>query len=104
MEILRIELMILTKTIFEEGTSPNGSWSDKQLKCFGIGKDKQKGWKNGIIGKDFPKEVIERYVALKDAHLPNLADAEDESSLLFKWFWALTMYCWFDSNQKTEGI
>jgi hypothetical protein len=86
--------MILTKEKFAEGTSRNGGWSNEQLKCFGIGKDKEKGWKKEIIGKDFPQEQIEKYLLLKDAHLPPLDD--EESSVLLKWFWATTMYYWFN--------
>lgn len=88
--------MILTKDRFEEGTSRNGGWSDEQLECFGIGKIKKTGWKKVIIGKDFSQEQIERYLLLKNAHLPPLEVEDEESSILLKWFWALTLYYWFD--------
>lgn len=62
--------MILTKELFELGKSSNNGWSEEQLRLFGIEKYLLiKGWKHTIIGKDFPKEVIDRFLALKDAHL-----------------------------------
>ncbi len=61
--------MILTKEIFEQGKSKNGSWSDDQIKCFGVERKNNQGWKDQIIGKDFPPETIETFLALKDQHL-----------------------------------
>ena len=61
--------MILTNEIFEKGTSRNGAWSGKQLALFGIIITNNKGWKKTIIGHDWPKETINRFISLKDKHL-----------------------------------
>ena len=58
------EKIILTKELFEKGTSLNGAWSNKQLKCFGINA-KEKGWTQSIIGKDFPQTKLQEYIAKK---------------------------------------
>lgn len=60
--------MKLTNKIIEQGRSSRGGWSLKQFRRFGVKKFK-KGWKRKIIGRDFPLEVIERFLSLKDVHL-----------------------------------
>ena len=61
--------MILTKKIFEKGTSSNGAWSGKQLALFGVTITNNKGWKKTIIGQEWPKEIINQFINLKDKHL-----------------------------------
>lgn len=64
--------MILTKQIFEKGKSVRGGYSTEQTKLFtepyGIDA-KKKGWVSLIIGKDYPKETIQKFLGLKDSHL-----------------------------------
>jgi len=43
----------------------------KQLKLLGVD-GLVKGWKRRIIGTHVPKVNIDRFLALKDAHLPKL--------------------------------
>ncbi len=66
--------MILTKEIFEQGKSSNGSWSGKQLALFGVTIKLNKGWKNTIIGREWPKEIINQFINLKDKHLKKHSD------------------------------
>lgn len=61
--------MILTKEILNQGRSINGSWSRKQLASLGVSWPLESGWKEFIVGKDFHYVDIEKFLALKDAHL-----------------------------------
>lgn len=61
--------MILTEEIFNKGKSIRGGWSNKQLALLDVFPPFIKGWKNTIIGKDFPIDVLAEYVDLKDDHL-----------------------------------
>jgi len=61
--------MIFTKELFEKGKSSNGGWNNRQLAAIGIeGIKKRRGWPAQIIGKDLPREAIELFLSLKDAH------------------------------------
>jgi hypothetical protein len=62
--------MLLTSQILENGKSSNGGWSYNQIRLFGVDMSIG-GWKRKIIGKDFPKDVIECFLQLRDAHLSN---------------------------------
>ncbi len=66
--------MILTREILEQGKSANGGWSKKQLQCFGV--TLKKGWMRKIIGKHFPALTIERFLSLKDRHLPRRTEQD----------------------------
>lgn len=59
--------MILTQELFNKGKSSNNGWNNEQLKCLGLTKT-FKGWKNTIIGKDFPEEKLKEFIDLKDLH------------------------------------
>ncbi len=61
--------MILTQDILEQGISRNGGWNNKQIRLFGISRENNTGWKLKILGLDFPKSIIDRFLALKDRHL-----------------------------------
>lgn len=51
--------MILTKEIFEEGRSINGSFSSKQLLLLNLNPKKLgKGWQKIIIGKNYSEKII----------------------------------------------
>lgn len=63
--------MLITETILHNGKSRNGGWSLKQIKLLGAN-GSVKGWKRRIIGSDVPKSNIDKFLALKDAHLPKL--------------------------------
>ena len=60
--------MRLTKEHFDQALSSNGGYSQKQLKLLGVN-IKKAGWKFRAMRKDYPLEVIEKFIALKDAHL-----------------------------------
>ena len=68
--------MIVTEDILSQGQSVNGAWSREQLltllpwterdgSCFGI----KAGWRKRIVGKQVPKERIEKFLALTNAHI-----------------------------------
>lgn len=61
--------MILTIEVFKSGASVKGGYSYKQLTLLGVGCPLEKGWQYGIIGRDFPDETINQFIALKDGHL-----------------------------------
>ena len=63
--------MRLTEEILESGISRNGSWSNKQLKLFGVKVPLRSGWKDRIVGRFFPESTINKFLELKDAHLPD---------------------------------
>lgn len=64
-----METVIFTRDILEAGASRNGFWNYAQLELLNVN-HKQKGWKYRAIGNRYPKAVIEKFLALKDAHLP----------------------------------
>lgn len=65
--------MILTEKIFELGKSDRGGFNSAQMLVFGLAKEelKVKGWKRKIIGKDFPKETIDKFIKLRNVHIKN---------------------------------
>lgn len=62
--------MILTKEHLDLARSRRGAFSAKQLALFGLNFHRlKKGWERKLPGQDFPAEVIEQFIALKDEHL-----------------------------------
>lgn len=57
------ELMVLTEKIFNSGKSAKGGLSYAQLEC--LGERFEKGWKRRIIGKKYPKELIDKFLSLR---------------------------------------
>lgn len=56
----------LTHGIVDQGATANGvGWSRSQLECFGIAWPPKTGWKNRIVGKLFPRGVVERFLNLR---------------------------------------
>jgi hypothetical protein len=74
--------MILTKNILKRGKSINGGWSVEQMnllfKCKFKGR-KFKGWLDRLIGKDIPDDVINKFISLKDEHIPR----QEESNRIY---------------------
>lgn len=60
--------MIITHEIIEAGKSSNNGWNGKQVRLLGEDMTK-KGWLRRLIGKEFPEEVVNQFLALKDVHL-----------------------------------
>lgn len=60
--------MKLTREHFNEALSSNGGYSQKQLKLLKVN-IKKSGWKYRAMAKDYPPEVIQKFIDLKDAHL-----------------------------------
>jgi len=58
----------LTEKIFQSGASEKGGWSVAQLACFG--ERFEKGWRERIIGKEFSKERVNKFLSLR-ATKPN---------------------------------
>ena len=61
--------MIITESILCRGMSANGSWSVAQLAALGVNARRNKGWKQRLIGTDVPEADVERFLAMRDAHL-----------------------------------
>lgn len=67
-----METIKLTQEILDQGLSDNYGWSNKQLRllCDYYGLNiKVKGWKREILDQPFPKDIIEKFLALKNVHL-----------------------------------
>lgn len=60
--------MILTYEIWKKGKSSRGGYSSAQTSLFGIDTT-MKGWKWKIIDKDWPDDIISKFLSLKDQHL-----------------------------------
>lgn len=60
--------MILTREILNQGRSNNGGFGKKQLLLLGIEHPPPNGWVHKVIGQEYDEEVIEKFVALKNAH------------------------------------
>jgi hypothetical protein len=67
----RSDRVMLTLPLVMAGVSRNGYWSDAQLACLGLYKPLGKGWKRRLIGRYISRAAYDRFVALKDAHLPS---------------------------------
>jgi hypothetical protein len=82
-----MEYVLMTKEIFEAGTSRNGAWSIKQLNLIGVditpGKSPLKGWKYNVIGRSYPEDIINEFLALKDKHLKPLTVGNQFGNDLF---------------------
>lgn len=59
--------MILTNEIIESARSDNGGWNSSQVAVLGM--NMKSKWKRHVINKDFPKEVIDKFIELRNAHL-----------------------------------
>lgn len=70
--------MILTKHIFEQGKSSNGGWNEKQISILGESIKVSK-WAKRVIGKEFTEEQINKFLALKDAHISGVKVKRIES-------------------------
>lgn len=87
-----MEHVELTEAILSDGMSRNGGWSRKQFQCLGVKwqkrKGPKKGWKAAILGRLYPKKVIENFLALKDTHLEpeDAADVTDHLSSIAREF------------------
>lgn len=64
-----MEKILVTEEIWQKGLSRNGGVSSRQAKLFGVTIRNNKGWKREIIGHWFPKDIIDKYISLKDRHL-----------------------------------
>ena len=63
-------MIVITNEIINSGMSRNGGWSLKQLELLGLKREEfKKGWKWKLIGKYVEEEKVERFIALKNAHL-----------------------------------
>jgi hypothetical protein len=82
--------VIMTKEIFDAGTSRNGAWSYKQLRLlgveFGYGKSPLKGWKKDVIGDKYPECVIKEFLELKDKHLKTVLLGNLFDNTLFTYY------------------
>lgn len=63
------DTQVLTKEIVEDGKSKNGAWNLAQFRLFGFTNFPKKGWKDMIIGQEWPKEIISQFLYLKNKHL-----------------------------------
>ena len=63
----------LVDRVLELGKSSRGAWSSRQIRLLGLpglGSGKlQKGWRHDLPGRWVEMEKLERFVALRDAHL-----------------------------------
>lgn len=66
--------MIMSKQLFERGKSSNGGWNTEQVTLLGESM-KNSGWAKRCVGKDYPEEIINEFIALKDAHFRRKLDA-----------------------------
>jgi len=62
--------MIITEQILEQGMSRNGSFNHKQLKYLGVNPVNNPGWRKRLIGSSVPAGDIQRFIELKNHHLP----------------------------------
>jgi len=60
---------VLTSEIIERGKSRHGAWNLAQFRLFGFDNFPKKGWKQMIIGQEWPRETISQFLYLKNRHL-----------------------------------
>ena len=60
----------VTEELLELGMSSRGGWSREQFAILKIQWPPVKGWKARVIGTLIRQEDADRFVELKDAHLP----------------------------------
>ncbi len=63
-----MELIKLSNKLIEKGKSINGGYSKHQLELLGIDWPPKKGWKKQIIGKQIQKNILDKFIELKDKH------------------------------------
>ncbi|MEM7203573.1 MAG: hypothetical protein AAF628_25135 [Planctomycetota bacterium] len=61
------EIVVLTEQLLDAGRSEKRGWSKAQLALFGVD-GFPKGWKKALIGRPVPREFVDRFLALKNAH------------------------------------
>lgn len=68
--------IIMTDHIIEKAKSSAGGWSRQQLDIIGVKTTDENGrfkiptgWKLTVIGKEYPNDVIQKFVELKDQHI-----------------------------------
>lgn len=63
--------IVLTADILDMGLSANGAYNYDQLHTLGVSIPLKKGWRRELIGKTISHEALDRFLALKNAHLPS---------------------------------
>lgn len=88
------ETVVLTQELFKRGVSTKGAISRKQAECFGLDwNNLERGWIRKLIGQEFPKKDIDRFLELKDAHLRNKQKHRLMIVISKKAFQRLSDYC-----------
>lgn len=80
-------LVVVTRDVMMQGASSRGGYSRKQIAALGENQRIQ-GWYGRLIGKEVPREAVERFLRMKDAHLGagRVANAKTCKHLLKEWF------------------
>lgn len=52
---------IMTDEMLEGAKTASGAWTSAQLKLIGVEWPPRKGWRQWVIGKDYPEETIDRF-------------------------------------------
>ena len=91
--------MKLTMDILNSGRSDNGSWSWKQLKCFGIHTQHNPGWLKRALGTDVTSPQVDKFLSLKNKHLGKgkKLRAEQQIRRLPEW---IIENCYDDHNEN----
>lgn len=59
------KMQALTETMLEKGKDSSGKWTDDQIRLFNESL-KNKGWKDRIVGKEYPITIINQFLNLRD--------------------------------------
>lgn len=59
--------MTLTNEIIESAKSDNGGYNSTQVAVLGMSLKTK--WKKHVVNKDFPEDIIEKFISLRNAHL-----------------------------------
>jgi hypothetical protein len=62
--------IVLTIDLLDQGLSVNGAYNYDQLHTLGVEIPLKKGWRRELVGKRVSSEAVDRFLALKDAHIP----------------------------------
>lgn len=62
------DTMQITLELIEEGKSPAGGWTRKQIELLGLSWPMDNGWKNRVAGNPISRDDARRFLALKGTH------------------------------------
>jgi len=63
-------MIVLTKSLLDDGKSINGAFNKRQVESLGLEwGDLKKGWMRALVGCSVSEDAYEKFIQYKDSHL-----------------------------------